>query len=230
VLYNCTVANNVGGTANCTNYNSIVYSNAAPDDSGSIFSFCCTSLPETGLGNFTNSPAFVDPVNGNFRLQSNSPCINACNNAYVVGATDLDGNPRISGGTVDMGAYEFQNPASIISYAWLQQYGLPTDGSADYADSDGNGMKNWQKWVAGLNPTNAASVLQVLSPMPSGTNLVVTWQSVTNINYFLQRSSSLAPGSFQPLATNLPGWAGVTTYIDTNAPAPGPWYYRVGVP
>jgi hypothetical protein len=68
--------------------------------------------------------------------------------------------------------------------------------------------------------------------IPLGTcpNLVVTWQSVTNITYFLQRSSSLAPGSFQPLATNLPGWAGVTTYIDTNAPAPGPWYYRVGVP
>jgi hypothetical protein len=217
--------------------NCIICSNFPQDYSGSsvdpLVNYSCIpsiGSPTPGVGNITNLPLFVDFAGGNFRLQSNSPCINAGNNAYVVGATDLDGNPRISGGTVDMGAYEFQNPASIISYAWLQQYGLPTDGSADYADSDGNGMKNWQKWVAGLNPTNAASVLQVLSPMPSGTNLVVTWQSVTNINYFLQRSSSLAPGSFQPLATNLPGWAGVTTYIDSNAPAPGPWYYRVGVP
>ena len=229
-LYNCTVIGNHGlnGTFDCTNYNSIVYSNMNTDDQGSTFTYCCTSASESGLGNITHAPLFVGSTN--FQLQSNSPCINAGNNLYVMGSADLNGNPRISGATVDIGAYEFQNPASLISYAWLEQYGLATDGSADYADTDGNGMKNWQKWVAGLNPTNPASILQMMPPASSGTNLVVTWQSVPNINYFLQRSSSLAPGSFQPLATNIPGQTGTTSYTDTNAPAPGPWYYRVGVP
>jgi hypothetical protein len=215
--------------------NCLVYSNTGPNYGYStLLYYCCTTpLPTGGVGNVTNAPLFVNPAAGDFHLQSNSPCINAGNNAYVTNATnDLDGNPRISGGTVDIGAYEFQNPASIISYAWLQQYGLPTDGSADFVDSDHNGMNNWQKWIAGLDPTNPSSVLQMLSPV-STTNppgLVVTWQSAPNINYYLQRATNLTvQPSFQPLATNLPGQAGTSSYTDTNAPAPGPYFYRVGV-
>ena len=43
------------------------------------------------------------------------PCINAGNNAAVFGSTDLDGNPRISGGIADIGAYEFQWPELTIA-------------------------------------------------------------------------------------------------------------------
>ena len=155
-----------GGAYDCTLNNCIVYFNSAPlggnYDASSALNCCCTTpLPTNGVGNITNAPLFVNQANGNLRLQSNSPCINAGNNAYVVGSTDLDGNPRIVGGTVDIGAYEYPNPASVISYAWLQQYGLPTNGSADFADLDGDGMNNWQEWIAGTNPTNALSVLQM---------------------------------------------------------------------
>src|SRR5258707_557364 len=107
---------------------------------------------------------FVDFAGGDFHLKSNSPCINSGNRSYFAGLSDLDGNARVAGNTVDIGAYEFQSPASILSYAWLQQYNLPINGSADYADNDGTGMNNWQKWIAGLNPTNPASVLVVTSP------------------------------------------------------------------
>jgi hypothetical protein len=66
-------------------------------------------LPTNGVGNITNAPLFVE-TNGwaNLRLQPTSSCINAGNNAYVVGGSDLDGNPRNIGDAVDMGAYEFQ--------------------------------------------------------------------------------------------------------------------------
>ncbi len=221
------------GVADVYATNCIIFGNTAPvapNYDFDSFNHCCTTPLAPGIGNITNNPLFVNFAGGDFHLQSNSPCINAGNNFAVVGSTDLDGNPRISGGTVDIGTYEFQNPASVISYAWLQQYGLPTDGSADFTDTDGSGMNHWQDWMAGLDPTNPSSVLEMTSATSSGMNIVVTWQSVANITYFLQRATNLAvPPAFQPLATNLLGQAGTTSYMDTNAPAPGPYFYRVGV-
>ncbi len=222
----------------CALNNCIVYYNRAPDGPNYdepywTLNYCCTTpLPTNGVGNITNAPLFVDQANGNLRLQSNSPCINSGNNTYVVGSTDLDGNPRIVGGTVDIGAYEYQTPTSIISYAWLQQYGLPTDGSADDADLDGTGMNVYQDWVAGLNPTNALSVLQ-MTPATATHNpagLVVSWESVNTRTYFLQSSTNLAAQpAFSTIQSNIVGQAGTTSYTDTNAAGAGPHFYRVGV-
>jgi len=115
-LIGCTVVGNTAGGAGggayfCALRNCIVFYNAAAsgqNHSDSTLHYSCTTpLPPGGVGNITNEPIFVDGLNGNLRLQPNSPCINAGNNAYVSGNTDLDGNPRIVCGKVDMGAYEF---------------------------------------------------------------------------------------------------------------------------
>ena len=136
----------------------------------------------------------------------------------------------LSGGTVDMGAYEFQSPQSLISYAWLQQYSLPADGSADSTDADGDGLNNWQEWNAGTNPTNALSVLRLLSPAFGAAGVAVSWQSVSGRNYFLERSTDLgAQAPFRPLATDIRGQVGTTTFTDTNAVGAGPFFYRIGI-
>jgi hypothetical protein len=234
---NCTIAGNRAqfgsGDFGSTLYNCILYDNGLAQDSNydsqSTLSFCCTvPLPPSGAGNFTNAPLFVNPAAGDFHLQTNSPCINAGANALVTTAFDLDGNPRIIGGTVDVGAYEFQTPTSLISYAWLQEYGFPTDGSADFADPDGDGLNNWQEWICGTDPTDAFSVLSMLSATPSGTNVIVSWQSVAGINYFLEGTANLTT-PFALLATNIIGQVDTTSYADTNATGLGSFFYHVGV-
>jgi parallel beta-helix repeat protein/predicted outer membrane repeat protein len=73
----------------------------------------------SGEGNIDEDPLFADP-NGpdnisdteddDFRLAPLSPCIDTGDPSYAPGPDkkDLDGNPRIVSGRVDMGAYEFQ--------------------------------------------------------------------------------------------------------------------------
>jgi hypothetical protein len=48
---------------------------------------------------------------GDLHLLPNSPCINTGDPDYIAGPneTDLDGKPRIIGGRIDMGAYEFNH-------------------------------------------------------------------------------------------------------------------------
>ena len=146
------------------------------------------------------------------------------------GSTDLDDRLRVVGGTVDMGAYEFQGAGMGEFIAWLQQYGLPTDGSVDSADLDLDGHNNWQEWVCGTCPTNAQSALRLLSASITNTEVTVTWQSAAGVNYFLECSTNLsASPCFRCVATNIPGQLGTTSYTDTNAVGPGPWFYRVGV-
>ena len=60
-----------------------------------------------GGNNLNEDPLYVDPLNGNLRLLSGSPAIDAGDDAVAgLPSTDLLGNPRITGETIDMGAYE----------------------------------------------------------------------------------------------------------------------------
>src|SRR5262249_50982665 len=155
-----------------------------------------------------------------------SPCINAGNNAYAMGSTDLDGRPRIAGGTVDMGAYEFQPGISGAFIGWLSLYALPVDGSADYADSDSDGLNNWQEWVAGTDPTNAVSVLRLKPPVVTPPGLLLRWSSDANHAYFVERAGDLgSPLSFRLLAADIPGLPDTTAYTDTTTTGLQAAYY-----
>jgi hypothetical protein len=131
--------------------------------------------------------------------------------------------------TSSVARFTFQSSAPF--HSWLASYGLPSDGSADYLDSDGDGMNNWQEYLAGTNPTNGGSVFKIISgQMISRTQFVVRWSSVSNRLYDVLRATNLATGASGfvslPGATNLIGTAPANTWTDTIS---RPSFYRVSV-
>jgi hypothetical protein len=128
-LVNCTVAGNLarvisngtgggggvyaesGGITNCIIYFNFLNvdnpSNNCFSTGAAIFDHCCTTPDPGGAGNFTQDPQFADRTNGDFHLASISPCIDAgITLPWMIGSQDLDDNPRVSGISVDIGAYE----------------------------------------------------------------------------------------------------------------------------
>ena len=96
--------------------------------------------------------------------------------------------------------------------SWTGTSGSP----ADFTDADGDGQDNWQEPRYGASPTDASSVLRLLSVQRTGTNGTVTWQIMARVSYFLERSMNLgASVLFTPLATNLPGRPGTTACAET---------------
>ena len=246
----CTIVSNTaiaggGGAAFAILNNCIIYHNLSSSNNPVFpvnhmscqLNFCCTvpATPDPGRGganNIADDPAFVDLAGGNLRLQPNSPCINAGRNAVTQGSVDLDGLRRIAGGTADIGAYEFQSPASALSHAWLLQHGLPLDGSADGGDPDGDDFSNYHEWRAGTDPRDAASLLRLLPPARRGAHVAVSWPSVPGRSYRLEQSADLGSvPHFTELAPNLAGAAhtNTTSFTHTNATGGGPWFYRVAV-
>jgi hypothetical protein len=248
-MFNCTVVGNssgdvgggvadmggnifdAGSIVNCVIY----YNTAASDGANSIacsMNNCCSMPEPAGTGNITNAPLFIDLGGANLRLQSNSPCINSGAIDYAPGVLDLEGNPRVKGDKADIGAYEYQTPSSILPYVWAQRYALATDGTADYADTDTDGVNNWNEWRSGTDPTDPSSVLKML-PLASTNNspdMTVTWQSVNGLLYYLQRSSDLeGERAFSTIQSNIIGMPGTTSFTDSGANMMGPYFYRIGV-
>lgn len=124
-------------------YNSIIWGNGWSDYTGDLDPASSHNI----IGG--PDPLFVSP-GSDYRLSLNSPAINAgSGDAYgdLSGATDLDGNPRLFGFAIDLGAYENQEPVPAIT---------PGPGNILYVDqnvststSDGTGS-SWSNAITEL--------------------------------------------------------------------------------
>jgi subtilisin family serine protease len=145
-----------------------------------------------GLGNIDLDPCFIAPgywdsngtpsdtnddtwFDGDYHLLSQSPCINTGDPGYTPepNEKDLDGLPRIIGGRVDMGSFEFDSrpvadagPDQTL-YVWLDSLAdVNLDGSASY-DNNGKALGYYWSWTVDGNDYEANSVAPVIE-LPAG--------------------------------------------------------------
>lgn len=120
IIINTTIAYNEGSGISSRNgsapviVNSIVWGNSGGSFSGasarkSVVSYSDIEDYSGGTGNLNVDPMFVSSAGTDFHLLVASPLINAGNNTapYLNETTfDIEGNDRIMGGIIDLGAYE----------------------------------------------------------------------------------------------------------------------------
>jgi hypothetical protein len=112
-----------------------------------------------GSGNIDDDPLFRDEAAGDYRLRSDSPCVDA-GTSVGAPATDIDGAPRPCGEAFDMGVYEYcgevppaqefrrgdanadgawdlSDPVAVFAFLFLDQMKVPCEQAGD-ANDDGS--------------------------------------------------------------------------------------------
>ena len=100
MIYNSCIEHGIDGVVNYGPYNLFYYDST----------------------NISDYPEFVENEDYYYNLNDNSPCINAGTlnfpDSALLPETDLAGNPRVVGSTIDIGAYEWNPTVGIDKYQY----------------------------------------------------------------------------------------------------------------
>jgi hypothetical protein len=113
----------------------------------------------------------------------------------------------------------------------LQNFGHPTGQAADNSragdDADGDGMTNLHEFLSGTDPHNGASALRIGSVLKSGNDFIVSFPTVLDKLYRVERTDDLATASWTTVIDNIPGTGGSVAISDPGAAAQPKRFYRV---
>jgi hypothetical protein len=207
---------------------------------GWVNSFASGVVSNLGGNISGTSPGFVNATGQVYELVSTSACVNVATslppaalpahnitNEYV---KHRSVRFRYSDGALDMGAYEFNPDVDYDGMPddWERIYFTSLTNMTATSDTDGDRFPDWQEYVAGTLPTNPGSRLVVTGVKSARTNLVLTWQSVSNRQYSIAWRTNLMAGTWSPVVSNIPGVAPVNVRT-VSVDKAGSRFYRVQV-
>jgi parallel beta-helix repeat protein len=220
---------------------SIVHGNTAPAEAnlwrrgpgGEIRHSLANPLP-VGETNLDGDPGLDGPA-GLFRPQAGSQVLDR---APATGAPrqDLGGTARPADGDgdgfsrPDLGAWEWlPHPgAADADRDGLSDEREATHGSRpDQPDTDGDGVPDGEEIEQGTGPLDAQSWLRIRQAALRPGGVQLTWRSVSNTVYHVQRGGALGDGFPLPVAGPLAATPPLNTHTDPDASGAGPYYYRV---
>ncbi|WP_430409869.1 choice-of-anchor Q domain-containing protein [Kordia sp.] len=165
--------------------NSITVNNAIDENN-------FVGVPAGSQTNTSNAnPLFTDAANGDYTLTASSPAINAGNNTFVIGTTDVANNNRVEDTTVDIGAYEYAAATSVLLSPRVFLQGPMLGGNAIMNDDlrAGNDLPTTSPYADGA--TCDAAVFTV-----TGNDAIIDWiwvelRDVTTNTIILDSQSAL---------------------------------------
>ena len=136
-----------------------------------------------------------------------------------------------NGGTLNFtGTYDSLDiNRNDITDSWERYYfGTATTNRTQFTDSDGDGMSDYAEFMAGTNPTNAASKLAFLGATGLSNRFIrLDWAAIPGRLYQVQTASSLPPPLTLPrLSASVDHLSGACT-LHVNAPTNLPYAIQV---
>jgi hypothetical protein len=93
-------------------------------------------------------------------------------------------------------------------------------------DPDGDGMSNLKEYLAGTDPTNSLSVLRITAVERIGTDIRVSFTSVSRKYYYLDRCDFIG-GAWTNIVDNIPGNNSIQQGTDLGGASRTTAFYRV---